>query len=35
MSIVDRVNGGKDQSVDGLPLQDHLDKVTELMNLLN
>ena len=32
--ISDGITGKKDLSVDGLPLQVHLDKVTELKNIV-
>lgn len=34
LGISDGVTGSRDQSVDGLPLQVHLDKVRELLNVV-
>lgn len=35
LGICDGMSGNRDQSVDGLPLQVHLNKVEELMNQLD
>ena len=34
LGFSDGVNGRRDQSVDGLPLQVHLDKVKELLDCI-